>query len=77
MCLNSVWMREKGLKPSQTPISLIIIIVTVFTFMGKITILLINRTELMLKYGKFLCSKSYQNLNIQMVQCHVMAYFKE
>lgn len=71
-------MRERGLKPSQTPIPLIIIIVTVFTFMEEmITMLLINRIESMLKYGKFLCSKSYQNLNIQMVQCHVMAYFKE
>lgn len=60
MCLNSVWMREKWLKPSQTLISLIIIIVTVFTFMEKmITMLLINRMKLMLKYGKFLCSKSY------------------
>ena len=60
MCLNSVWMREKGFKPSQTPISLIITTVTVFTLWKNIiTMLLINRTKLMLKYGKFLCSKSY------------------
>ena len=35
MCLNSVWMREKGFKPRQTLISLIITTVTVFTFMEK------------------------------------------
>lgn len=46
-------MRERGLKPSQTPIPLIIIIVTVFTFMEEmITMLLINRIESMLKYGE-------------------------
>ena len=60
MCLNSVWMREKWLKPSQTLISLIIIIVTVFTFMEKmITMLLINRMKLMLKYCNNLFKSVY------------------
>lgn len=53
MCLNSVWMRERGLKPSQTPIPLIIIIVTVFTFMENDNYVINNRIELMLKYVNF------------------------